>query len=113
MMGLAGSITPTGSGKILIIISGDLMMSGGGDEGRVQIRYGTGSAPANGAAATGTAAGALQRSNPGTGNDPIPFSVNAVVTGLTPSTAYWVDLTLQSSSGTATIKDVSISIVEV
>jgi hypothetical protein len=43
----------------------------------------------------------------------LPFSLNAVVTGLTPATAYWIDVGLAAvTGGTAAIKNVSISVVE-
>lgn len=118
MMGLAGSITPTQSGKVMIIISGDAMANvcattGATGGAQVQIRYGTGTAPTNGAALTGTAVGALEKwvCSHATSRD--PFSVNAVVTGLTVNTAYWIDLELIATQGTSTttanLFDISIS----
>jgi hypothetical protein len=113
MMGLAGSITPTNSGKVLITISGSTYNTGGGTVNTHQIRYGTGSAPTNGAAATGTTAGSAVQVAPANGSQPTALSLNAVVTGLTPSTAYWIDVGLGTASGTASIKQISISTVEV
>lgn len=113
MMGLAGSITPTVSGKILIIISGAINNSSGNVNNTVQIRYGTGSAPSNGDAATGTAVGAARISSNANGGTPDAFTVNAVVTGLTPSTTYWIDLGAACASGTLSIQTVSISAVEI
>lgn len=117
MMGLAGSITPVRSGTILIIISGDIDNNTAGDGAQVQIRYGTGSAPANGNALTGTAVGGLIKvvnvnvSLLTVGKT--PFSTNAIVTGLTPNTAYWIDAGVAAiTGGTARIRDVSISAVE-
>ena len=59
MMGLAGAITPTYTGRLLIIVSGNLTntTAAAGDGAKAQIRYGTGSAPSNGDALTGTAVG--------------------------------------------------------
>ena len=113
MMGLAGSITPTKSGKVLIIISGALQNTGGATTNTVQIRYGTGTAPANGAAATGTTAGAALQSAPTNGSGPEAFSINAIVSGLTLSTAHWIDVGLAASAGTGSIRTISISAVEV
>src|SRR6266446_2469251 len=58
MMGLAGSITTKIGTRALVIISGAIFNSGGvGDGAKVQLRAGTGSAPSNAAALTGTAYG--------------------------------------------------------
>ena len=117
MMGLAGSITPIRSGIIKITISGDMTNGTNVDGAQVQIRTGTGSAPANQAALTGTARGGLVRmTNPTDtrgGRVTVPFSTNAIVSGLTSGTAYWIDAGLAAiTGGTATIANVSISAVE-
>ena len=121
MLGLAGSITPANSGQVLIIISGDMDNSGAGNGTQVRIRYGTGTAPANGAALTGTTAGTLQKYVNGDATGigvtfipgRVPFSVNAIVPNLAITTAYWVDLEFGAiTGGTARVRDVSMSIVE-
>lgn len=115
MMGLAGSFTtsPATSGKVLVNVSGSITNNTASDGAKIQIRHGTGSAPANGAALTGTADGSTPRMMNGTAIVIVPFSCNAVVTGLSASTTYWVDLSLAAiTGGTATITDVSISAVE-
>jgi hypothetical protein len=113
MAGLAATITPTNSGKVLIIVSGILRNNTATDGINVQMAYGTGAAPANGDAATGTTTGNLLHGL----NEPdfnyYPFSVQSVVTGLTVSTAYWIDLQFNAiTAGTATVQDISVSIVE-
>lgn len=113
MMGLAGSITPTGSGKVLIIISGGINNASGNVASTVQIRYGTGAAPSNGAAATGTTAGAARVSSNASGGTASDFSLNAIVSGLTPATAYWIDLGAATASGTLTLNTISISAMEI
>ena len=113
MMGLAGTITPVRSGAIMIVISGDCTDDTISDGAAIQIRYGTGTAPTNGAALTGTAVGAKVRSNDAAASGLTPFSLNAIVTGLTLSTAYWIDVSLAAiTAGTASINDVSISAFE-
>jgi hypothetical protein len=117
MMGLAGAITPIGTGTIMISVSGDVDNNTLGDGAKVQIRYGTSTAPINGAAITGTAAGGLVNLlNPSIATETVgrfPFALNAIVTGLTPSTAYWIDLSLGAvTGGTARIRNISISVVE-
>lgn len=122
MMGLDGSITPVNSGQILIVLSGEVNNSGAGNGANFQIRYGTGTAPGNGIALTGTAVGRLGNMT----NDQIsgllatltpgkkPFSLNSYITGLIVGTAYWIDISLAAiGGGTATVTDVSISIIEV
>lgn len=116
MMGLAGSFTPTSTGRALIVISGDIANGSVNDGAQVQIRYGTGSAPANAAALTGTTAGGVVKYNGASNTAAIkfPFALNAIVTGLTVNTAYWIDIGLAAiTAGTASIKDISISVVEV
>lgn len=113
MMGLAGSITPTTSGKIMVVISGGINNSNGNTASTIQIRYGTGSAPTNGAAATGTTAGAAHITSNASGGVSQSFSVNAIVSSLTPATAYWLDLGVATAAGTASIKTISISAYEI
>jgi hypothetical protein len=118
MMGLAGSFTPLTSGRMLLTITGNLSSSGTsiGNGGKTQARYGTGSAPANAAALTGTSVGSLVTSvnESTTANTKQPFSVTAVVTGLTVGTAYWLDLSLAQvgAGGTAAVTNLSISAIE-
>lgn len=113
MMGLAQSFTPTATTRIIIVISGNMANSSGSATSKAQIRYGTGAAPANGAALTGTAAGGLIIGAP-IGATAQGFSLNAIVTGLTLNTAYWVDISLAAnSSGTASVSNLSVSIMEV
>lgn len=114
MMGLAGAITPAVSGRILVTITGNGASDTINDGWKAQIRYGTGAAPANAAALTGTAVGTLATTTADlAANNKNAFSVTAVVTGLTVSTAYWLDLSLAAiTGGTATVTDVSISAQE-
>jgi hypothetical protein len=114
MMGLAGSVTPARSGKVLIIILGDITNSAASDGANIQIRYGTGAAPANAAAATGTATGGLYKyRNAGSAVPRGIFSIQSIVSGLTVGTTYWIDVTLAATiGGTASIADVTIIAIE-
>lgn len=118
MMGMAGAITPRMTGRILITISGDISNDTADDGAKVQARYGTGTAPTNAAALTGTTCGGLVVANstvPGAGTLAMrdPFSVQCIATGLTVGTAYWIDAGLAAiTGGTATIKNVSITAFE-
>jgi hypothetical protein len=118
MMGLAASITPAQTGRILVVISGNLSNSTAtaGDGAKTQIRYGTGSAPANAGALTGTTAGALVSMllERATASDPFPFCVNAVIVSLIIGTAYWIDLSLAAiTGGTAILTNLSMSAIEI
>ncbi len=117
MLGLAGSITPTGTGAVMIVISGQAISSLSSRSPTIQIYYGTSTAPTNGAAVTGTAIGNVSGftdgSVSGIQSTRYPFTCNAIVTGLTANTAYWIDLgAAEPTSGTVTITSVSISVFE-
>ena len=83
MMGLAGTITPAFSTRVLVTISGSCANSVLADGGTVQISYGTGTAPVNGAALTGTQIGSAQEWLAATAANIVPFSVSAVI--------FWAD----------------------
>lgn len=120
MQGLAGAITPVLTGAVLITISGTVLAStvAAGDGIEYQISVGTGAAPTNGAALSGTQYGQPQSSkNPATAiaaDVAVPFSVQAVVTGLTKATPYWIDLAAKSlgTASSGSLSAVSISAIE-
>lgn len=113
MMGLAGAFTPRGS-RVLITMHGDIRNGTSGSGSQWQMRYGTGSAPANAAADTGTAAGSAQNLVVNGTTMRVPFSETAIIQNLVPGTAYWFDMALCSvTSGTSTFGNVRISITEV
>ena len=117
MMGLSASITPTSTGNLFIVISGDVDNSANSDGVAVQIRTGTGTPPANGAALTGTQRGGLVNYLNGTNNASIirvPFSLNAIATGSTLNTAVWIDISVAAvTGGTARVRNISISVIEI
>jgi hypothetical protein len=99
MLGLAGTITPSGTGKITFYIAGNAFNSTSADGESLQIRYGTGTAPINNAAVTGTAVGSAQAMGTGTTTLPNTFSLQATVSGLNAATAYWFDLGCKAITG--------------
>lgn len=111
MMGLAGGITPVSSGRILLLISGDVSNDTANDGASVQCAYGTGTAPLNGAAATGTNVGnPVKLVNGATPTVKIPTLCQGIVTGLTLNTGLWLDVNLAAiTGGTATLADVTIT----
>jgi hypothetical protein len=115
MMGLAGALTPVYTGRVLIMLSGTIANASGiADGANVQLRYGTGSAPANADALTGTTVGGLVKYVSATTAEKAPFALQGIVTGLTLATAIWVDVGLAAvTGGTATIKDLSLTIMEI
>ena len=119
MMGLAVAITPRVSGKLIVFVSGQ-GDQGTGDNGfKFDIRYGTGTAPTNGAALTGTQIGGVVTgqvvgSTSTTDVPTLPFSHQGIVSGLTVGTAYWIDISFGAVGGTttATASKVNVSVIE-
>ena len=124
MMGIAGSITPLVTGRIFLIASGTMKNDTTADGVTIDLRYGTGSAPSNGNAVTGTLVGIAQTFTALTGSLTNAFSIQGIITGLAvpgvnslgatgSTTAVWLDLTaLKISAGTASVANVSISAFE-
>jgi hypothetical protein len=102
MMGAGVSnckLTPTYSGRVRVQFDIASSNPGGGGLGVVySMRFGTGAAPANAAAATGTVVSGPTTVTSATG-ETRSTSMSAVITGLTPGTAYWFDFA-QTSNGT-------------
>jgi hypothetical protein len=111
-LGATASITPVLAGRIAFTITGDIA-STNGQSATTQLSFGSGSAPTNGTAFTGTQVGSQVVQTALTGYLVTPFSLTAVVTGLVVGTAYWLDLVLKSSSGNATVTTVSVSAMEI
>lgn len=102
-LGAAGFvITPGVTGRIRIVISGQMSNSTINDGVTVDLRYGTGTPPANGDAVTGTLAGISQTATSLVAAQRSGFCLQAIVTGLTVGTAYWIDFSeLAVTGGTA------------
>lgn len=114
MMGLAGAFTPIRTGSVLITVSGDVFNSIATDGATVQIRTGTGTAPANGVALTGTARGAQPGATSATAAAKTLFSITVIVTGLTLGVAIWIDLALAAvTGGNASVENVTIAASEI
>lgn len=114
MMGLAGSFTPNTSTRILVIVSGQMANTTINDGATVDLRYGTGTAPANGAAVTGTLKGKAQTMTSLVAAQRSGFCLTSVITGLTVGTAYWIDLSLMAvTGGTANVYGLTITVIEI
>jgi hypothetical protein len=114
MAGLAGSITPNHTGRIEVQVSAEAANDTASRGVTMQIRYGTGSAPSNGAAATGTAAGHAARMDQNNAANKSMLTCHAIITGLAPGTAYWLDVGFcGQGAGTTTLTGVGITAKEV
>ena len=109
MMGLAKLITPSTT-RVFVTVNGQIVNGTATDGAKVEIRMGTGAAPSNAGALAGTVYGSQQAATTLAGEGAIPFSLTALVTGLTAGTQYWIDVDLAAiTAGTATISSVSVS----
>lgn len=114
MMGLAGSLTPAISTRMDVTICGQMANSVINDGTTVQLRYGTSTAPTNGAALTGTQLGASQTFTALVAAQKDGFCVTGIATGLSIGTAYWIDAAVNSvTGGTSTITGITIKASEV
>lgn len=112
-LGSTCTITPTNSTRLFIVVNGTISNNTASDGGRVQIRYGTGTAPVNAATLTGTALGNSSDGLDGGANGRTGFSVAGIATGLTKGTAVWIDLSqVVLTGGTATLLQVTCTAFE-
>lgn len=117
MCGLAGSITPKGSGNVWVVIEGMMLnnTANASDGMSAQIQIGTGTAPINGAASTGTVYGVGTAFLPqaAAANKFVPFTLTAIATGLTIGTTYWIDLGQSAVvGGTGSVINIVITAIE-
>jgi len=114
MMACGGAITPVLSTRIEVTISGQMGNTTLGDGATVQLRYGTGTAPVNGAAVTGTQAGISQTITSVTAGQGGGFSITAIISGLTVGQVLWLDAALAAvTGGSASISGVTICAEEI
>jgi hypothetical protein len=70
--------------------------------------------PSNGAAVTGTQYGfPVVISNQSVANDALPYTVTAIVTGLTAGTSYWFDIAMAAGANNVVVPSVSCTLREV
>ncbi len=99
-LGLAGcTITPVRSGTIIVIINYNLQATTSGQYAQAQGKYGTGTAPSNGATASGTNIGAQQTMWASGSFTAGNYTLLVALAGLTLNTAYWFDFAVTSGSG--------------
>lgn len=106
-------LTPGSTGRVLVIFTGDLVENATAQTATLQVSYGTGAAPANAAAVTGTQVGAQIAWVSLTGQLTQTFAAHCLITGLTVGSDYWFDLALKSSAGTVQATNVNFSAIEI
>lgn len=101
------TITPAYSGRVVFTIDGDLTNSVILDGVTFKLAYGTGAAPANAGAATGTVLGATRSVAVAVAAQSQGFSITRTVTGLA-LVATWYDLQIADvTGGTASMSNVT------
>lgn len=113
-LGSSWTFTPATTGNVLLLAQ-CLASSSTVDGYGMQIRYGTGAAPAQGAAATGTAVGigSIVSVAPG-GGDQSTLNCSYFLSGLTVGTTYWADLGVYAiTGGTATFAAADVKAIEI
>jgi hypothetical protein len=102
MQGLAGSITPTRSGIVVVGVQGDVENNTASDGGSIGLRTGIGSIPAIGTPLAGTLFGTVTAlNNASTANVRFPFYVSAIFT-MTLGVPNWIDVSLAAATGGTT-----------
>lgn len=115
-IGATCTYTPSGSGLVLVTVSGVWFTAATAVQGDLAGRFGTGTAPVNGAAVTGTRYGTGNADSvihSGSATSGVPFCFTDLLT-LVPGTTYWFDLATSTSnaSDAATTTNISMTLVE-
>lgn len=113
MFGLGILFTPSSTGRVLIVFRGTQTQSVTTAATHLRIYYGTGTAPANGAAVTGTSANADLQITNATTSQQLPATLVALIGGLTIGTQYWFDVAGSASSGNVNYFNIGDSIIEI
>jgi hypothetical protein len=117
MMGIGGTctITPAFSTRVFVSVTGRMANSAAAGTAAAALRRGTGGAPANGAAVTGTQIGSASVAFTNSAAAQLaPFELSGVVTGLTVGVAIWIDIAAATGgSGTTTLTNLSCSAFEI
>jgi hypothetical protein len=116
------TFTPVRSGRVMLMFTGNITIGTSAIAGsgiQTGLYYGTGAAPANGAAVTGTSLtnlviGSISNANGSAQTDVRPFHICAFLTGLSVGTTYWADLgqRLAIASGGGALTNVNFNWME-
>ena len=113
--GTSWGLTPLNYTTVRVTIDGQCLNATNGDGINFIVAYGTGSPPAQGAAATGTTVGinTIWTALTGLLLQGVPFSKDVIITGLSAGTAYWFDLQYKAvTGGTASFKNINTTAQE-
>ena len=101
-----------GSTRAVVLVSGELGNTQNGNQSDLQLVYGEGDAPAFGTVVSttnGQLIGGVLSMVSSRSNDFAPFSAEALITGLTPGTLYWLGVAFRATSGgNATLSEMSL-----
>ena len=106
-------MTPGSTGRVLIMWTGNVTSNATAQTDTIQMVYGTGTAPANNTAVTGTAFGGELAWVSLTGQLIVPFSLVGLAIGLTVGTQYYFDLATKGSAGTVALTNMNFCAIEV
>lgn len=107
------TITPTSTGRVVFMVSGNLTNSTILDGTQILLVYGTGTAPANAATASGTAISATQSAAVAVAAQNQGFVIQGSATGLG-LVATWFDVQLSNvTGGTASVSNVTCTAHEI
>ena len=113
MAGLGVLFTPKKTGIVKITITAVGSNNTAGDGVQFQAAYGTGAAPANGAAPTGTAVGSPVKSTVSAAGAVEAMAKTVVILHLSVGTQYWIDVVQAAiTGGTATLTGVDVLVEE-
>ena len=117
MAGLGSSltVTPAKTGNVMFVIQGQISQANDSYSCIIGLRYGTGVAPVNGAAATGNVVTAPLGVYASTSSSyALPFNLSGVVAGLALSTSYWFDLVFYTNGagGSCSVANITGSAME-
>lgn len=113
MAGLAGSFKPEWSGRVTLTVTGLLGNSVAGNNTGVILYHGTGTAPANGAATTGTPCGSQVWGYPNSTSALVPVTLTCTLINQALSTAHWFDVGFRTgAAGTASLANMYLYATE-
>lgn len=105
-------LTPVYSSRVKVSFITDINNNTASNTSSYNFRYGTGAAPAFGATAVGTAVLNTMQMTHTTAGALSHISLDANVSGLTPGTAYWFDMIVNSSANTSTLATPNCNVTE-
>lgn len=108
MLGAVTSFVPNASGNVLLQLKGDVSNTNSGVTSTMALRYGSGTAPVNGDAVTGTVLDTTRASTAAAGQLS-SFPLEYYLTGLVVGSTYWVDISLTPSANTSTAQNIRLN----